>query len=74
MKMAQNRLLKGIKSYAFSGTDEHEDVTKVNYQNVYMDSLTADNLKAALKSGRHVASNNGWIDLSIGNVYGGVAL
>ncbi|MEK6937647.1 MAG: hypothetical protein AABX04_01245 [Nanoarchaeota archaeon] len=66
-----NRLLKGVKSYAFSGTDEHENVSTVNYQDVYMDSLSAGNLRTALKSGRHVASNNGWIDLSIGDKHMG---
>jgi hypothetical protein len=64
-------LLKGKKIFAYGGTDAHEGVSTVNYQNVYMDSLTASNLKTALKSGRSVASNNGWIDLSIGDKHMG---
>ncbi len=62
------RLLKGIQSYAFSGTDTHGDAVGEPYQTVYLTTLDSGSLKTGLKSGRHSASNNGYFDLSIGNV------
>ena len=53
-------LLQGNKVYAYGGTDSHEDVSTVNYNNAYIEgALNSSNLKTALENGRVTVSNNG---------------
>lgn len=53
-----NISLRGDKVYAYGGTDEHEDVSRVNDNYVYLTgSLNQANLKSALENGRVTISN-----------------